>query len=304
MRASGVIPRSRRLRVAHHDDRGRAVVERARVPGGDLAVGTEHRLQLRELLDRRVGPRAVVLADHGAVGQLDGDDLALEEAPLLCLDGAVLRQRRELVHLLARDVLELGDVLGRLTHRDVDVGEAVGRRPTAPWPPSERFVLRRPRVLELRVLGVGPAVGRCPLPNRLTRLDAGGDERVALAGLDRVRGHADGLQRRRAVPVDRDAGDVLEAGEHAHDPAHVEALLAAREAAPEDEVLDLAPVELRHLVEHGLHDGAGEVVGSQSTSDPLYARPIGLRAVATITGSGISGLRGGSLGPSTLPDHE
>jgi hypothetical protein len=35
-------------------------------------------------------------------------------------------------------------------------------------------------------------------------LDAGGDEDVALAGLDGVEGHADGLQARgRAVAVDR-----------------------------------------------------------------------------------------------------
>ena len=50
-----------RLGVAHHDHRGRAVVQRARVAGGHLAVGTEHRLQLGELLDRRAVARAVVL---------------------------------------------------------------------------------------------------------------------------------------------------------------------------------------------------------------------------------------------------
>ena len=50
-----------RLGVAHHDHRGRAVVQRARVAGGDLTVGTEHRLQRRELLDGRAGARAVVL---------------------------------------------------------------------------------------------------------------------------------------------------------------------------------------------------------------------------------------------------
>src|SRR5207244_3060339 len=200
-------------RVAHHDYGRRAVVERAAVPGRDLAVGTEHRLQLRELLGRRVGPRAVVLVDHGAVRQLDGDDLALEEAPLLCLDGAVLRQGGELVHLLARDVLELGDVLGRLTHRDVDVGVAVGRVPR-PLAALGALGAAQTGVLELGVLGVGPAVG-VALAEPAHTFDAGGDERVALTRLDRVRRHTDGLQRRRAVARDRGAGDVLEAGEHA-----------------------------------------------------------------------------------------
>ena len=52
IRASGVMPSSARLAVAHDDQRGRAVVERAAVAGGDRAVRPEHRLQ------RRPAPRA------------------------------------------------------------------------------------------------------------------------------------------------------------------------------------------------------------------------------------------------------
>src|SRR5205823_10384522 len=127
------------------------------------------------------------------------------------------------------DLLELGDVLGRLAHRDVDVRVAVGR---VPRPLTALGALRaaQPGVLELRVLRVGPAVG-VALAEAADALDAGGDEGVALTGLDRVRGHANGLQRRRAIPSDRGAGDVGKAGEHADDPAHVEALLATRETA-------------------------------------------------------------------------
>ena len=65
------------LGVAHdHDSRG-AVVQRACVAGRDLAVGTEHRLQLRGCLVGGAGARAVVLGDHGAVRKGHGHDLAL-----------------------------------------------------------------------------------------------------------------------------------------------------------------------------------------------------------------------------------
>src|SRR5207302_1442935 len=146
-----------RLGVAHHDDGGRAVVERAAVAGSHLAVGTEHRLQTRQALDGRTRSRAVVLADDRAVGRGDGRDLSVEEAVLLRLHRALLRQRGELVHLLARDLLQLAHVLGRLTHRDVHVGEAARRRPFALV--AFRALLRAlDRAGELLVLRAG--VGR------------------------------------------------------------------------------------------------------------------------------------------------
>jgi hypothetical protein len=48
-----------------------------------------------------------------------------------------------------------------------------------------------------------------------------------------------------------------------HDATHVEAALAARQAAAEHQVVDVGRVERRDLVEGGLHDGRGEVVGTQ-----------------------------------------
>ena len=83
------------------------------------------------------------------------------------------------------------------------------------------------------------------------RLHAGGHEDVALAGLDGVGRHADGLQRGRAVAVDRDAGDVVEPGQDGGHPGHVVAGLAGRLAAAEDDVLDLGGVELGHLGQDG-----------------------------------------------------
>ena len=137
MRACGFRPSSRAFSSRHHQHRGGAVVERAGVAGRDGAVRLEGRLQLRELLHRRAGARAVVLGDDrlgdvdlvallvGVVcsGTTTGTISAVEVAGLLRRDRALLRDRGPLVLRLARDALALGDVLGRQAHRDVDVVE-------------------------------------------------------------------------------------------------------------------------------------------------------------------------------------
>src|SRR4028119_1103249 len=60
------------LGVAHDDDGGGAVVERAGVTGGDPPVGAEHRLEAGDALEGGAGARAVVGADDGAVGRGGG----------------------------------------------------------------------------------------------------------------------------------------------------------------------------------------------------------------------------------------
>ena len=139
------MPSSPRLGVRHHDHRGGAVVERAGVAGGDLAVGPEHRLAgwpaSRRWCPGR-GPSSLVTTV--AVGQRDRGDLPVEEAALLGGDGPLLGPGGELVHLLAADVLVLGHVLGGLAHGDVDVGQAGGRRPRALAPPAGAVGARSP----------------------------------------------------------------------------------------------------------------------------------------------------------------
>ena len=265
MRASGVMPSSRGLRVGHDHEGGGAVVERAAVAGGDAAVGAEDRLELGDGLVGDAGARAVVGGDDGAVGQRDRRDLAGPEAVGDGLLGEVLRADAELVHLLAGDALEQRQVLGGLAHRDVDVRHDVRRRAGRPrrWhprPPAESRA--RLGVGEQRVVRVGPASRSCPCANRDTVSTPARDEHVALAGLDGVQRHAGGLQRRRAV-----AGHgACRAG--GRSPAartttrrHVEALLAAGQAAAEHQVVDLRGVELRHLVQRGAHHLRGQVVG-------------------------------------------
>ena len=103
-------------------------------------------------------------------------------------------------------------------------------------------------------------------------LDAGGDEAVAFAGLDRVRRHADRLQARRAVAVDGHARRV-ETGEDRHDAGDVEAGLAGRLAATHDQVLDRARRDLRHLGHQRLHDLGRHVVGAEVDERALDGTP-------------------------------
>ena len=85
-RARGVSPSSLRLVLAHDERRGRAVGDLRRVRRGDHAVGLERGLELRELLDARVGADALVaraiVSGPSSVVTSTGHDLALE-APLV-----------------------------------------------------------------------------------------------------------------------------------------------------------------------------------------------------------------------------
>ena len=94
-------------------------------------------------------------------------------------------------------------------------------------------------------------------------LDAGRDEHVALAGPDRMQRHPSGLQRRGAIAGDRRSGQVVVAEGDGDDAGQVEALLAAGQAAAEEQVVDLVRVEGGHLVERGPDDLGGEVVRTQ-----------------------------------------
>ena len=72
--------------------------------------------------------------------------------------GALLRPRAVLVLHVARDLVALGDLLGRLQHRPVDFG----------------LVLDEPRILEMQLVSV--------VLHERDRFDSAGDENVVLAG--------------------------------------------------------------------------------------------------------------------------
>ena len=129
-------------------------------------------------------------------------------------------------------------------------------------------------------------------------LHTGGDEGVALAGLDGVGGHADGLQARRAVAVDGDAG-CLQPGQEARDPGDVEALLARGRAAAHHQVVDLVLGQLRHLVQQRGDHLRGEVVGPHVGQRALEGPADRAAGGGDDDGLGHAGLQGASECPET-----
>src|SRR5262249_17219172 len=121
---------------------------------------------------------------------------------------------------------------------------------------------------EQLVPGVRPAVGAAVDEPR-NRLDAGRDEYVTLPGLDRVKRHPRRLQRRRAVPVDRRAGQEVVAELDRDGTGDVEAGLTARLPAAHHQVVDVVRVELWHLVERCPDDLRGQIVRTDADQRAL-----------------------------------
>ncbi len=120
--------------------------------------------------------------------------------------------------------------------------------------------------------GVGlPGSGELLVPR--DALHAGGQERLALPGLDGVERHPGGLHARGAEPVHGGAGQMVQPGQDGDDPGQVHPLLAPRLGTAEVEVLDLGRVEVRHLGQHGLDGGDGEVVRPDLLQRALEGAP-------------------------------
>ena len=120
MRASGSAPSSFGAGLGGDQRAGGAVVEGRGVAGGDGAALAEGRAQLRHLLQRGVGARALVGLDGDRLAplrRLDRDDLLGEEPGLGGGDGALVAAQAEGVLVLAADPVALGDVLAGLAHR-------------------------------------------------------------------------------------------------------------------------------------------------------------------------------------------
>ena len=253
-----------RLRVTHHHHGSCAVVQRTGVPRSDLAIGAESRLQVGEALDGRSVAGTIVLRHHGAVGKRDRCDFTFEETVVLVRDGELLRARAELVHLAARDTLDLAHVLGRLAHRDVDVGQTLRRRPRglATFGTLLRALARvGEHRVRRRVTGAGTVA--------TDALDTRGDEAVPLTRTNGVCRHADGLQARRAVTIHRHSRHVVETGKNGDDSGDVETLLAGRLAAAHHQVFDVVGLHLRNLGHQGFHHLGGQIIGSHVDERPL-----------------------------------
>ena len=130
IRASGVMPELAGLGVAHDDDRGGAVVERAAVAGGDPAVRAEHRLERRPPppASRRGGGRrrSTTTVPSGVVTGV----ISRAQKPFAMAFSARFCDRTPNSSMSSRVTpLICGEVLGGLAHREVDVGQL--RRPRA-----------------------------------------------------------------------------------------------------------------------------------------------------------------------------
>ena len=169
-----------------------------------------------------------------------------------------MRACGKLVHLLAGDAFDFAYVLGSLTHRDVHVGDSLRWGPR--WLTTGCACLGAlTRSLEDRIrCGVACATGVAA-----DGFDTGSDEAITLACLDGMRRHANGLQARRAVAIDGDAGDIVQSSEHGNHACDVETTLTCRLTATHDEILDIAGLYLWHFGHEGPNDLRAHVVGAQ-----------------------------------------
>src|SRR5688572_25553856 len=225
-----------------HDYAGRSAIgELAGVAGGDAAA-LDRRLDLRHAFVGGVGANSLVLrrddflrrlvagvlVDHLHLGG-DRHDLVLELALGACLGRAVLALHAELVLLLARDFVAARHILGGLQHRPVGL----------------RLVAVQPLVLEVVLVHL--------VLHQRDRLDAAGDEDLAFAGDDALRGERDCLQAGGAEAVHRHARHADRAAGADRDLARdVPAGRALGVGAADDHVFDLVGVDLGAL-ERGVH---------------------------------------------------
>ena len=272
IRASGVIPSSRALRSLITTTAAAPSLSGQQLPAVTVPSGRNTGLSAPTASSVTPGRGPSSRSTVVPSGSVDRRDLAREEAVLDRLLGEVLRADRELVLLGSADAR-------RSTPRSPRSApwrcrrRAAGRRPAGRASPRRR---PRPRlgacaargVVEQRVHGVGQRVAAA-LDVPADRLHAGGDEHLALAGLDRVHGHPRGLQGRRAVPGERGAGKVVVTEQHRDHPGHVEPGLATGQAAAQHQVVHVRRVQLRHLVQRRAHDGGGQVVRPQVLQRPL-----------------------------------
>ena len=159
-----------------------------------LAVGQgEDRLESGQGLDRRVPPGTLVDGHDGLaalrVAHGDRRDLGLEPTFVDRRDRALVAAQRELVLVLAADLVGDRDALG--------MGAHVAPLDGAPQPVVDRRVDQRPVAQAIAEAGPGQEVRRA-----VHALHPARDDHVGVAGPDLGRPEHDGLERRAADPVD------------------------------------------------------------------------------------------------------
>src|SRR6516225_8794072 len=189
-------PLLRGERIAHDHTGGRTIGKLARVSGGD-GLALKHRLDLGEALRRGVRARPLVLRkrdvaqkdlfgfliDEGHLGR-DRKELVAETAALKGGCGAALALEAVLVLALARNLVAFRDHFGGLEHRDIHRGLH-----------RHELVVHRVKLVHVLVL------------HEADRFDPAGHRDFYAVEHHRTRGDRDRLQARRALPINRRAGD-------------------------------------------------------------------------------------------------
>ena len=226
--------------VAHDHHGSRSIVERAAIAGGDRAVGAKCWLERRHCLQRCAWARPVIGTHHGAVRQRHRRNLGIEDAIRYGLLGKVLGAYAELVLLGTRDAAQGGDILGGLTHRNVDVRQHCVLARIVPGLVAQGSV--QAALLsgcKDRIMGVDRIdAGGAEAAVARDAFHAGRDKGLALTGPDRVVGHPGGLHTRGAEAIDRGSGDIVQPELHGNATRHIAALLVAWLGAADVDIVE------------------------------------------------------------------
>ena len=223
-------------RFARGDDQRRgAVVDAGGVARRHAAALAHDAAKPGQRFEGRVGARVLIRLDAGhapfAILDLDRDDFLPERPFRLGRRGALLRAQRERVLVGARNLIFVGDVLGRLRHR-IDAVKLLHRRideaPADGGVENVRRPLKRRLSLAHDERGAGHQFG------------AAGDRELNLARLDPPRRRGDRLHARGAKAVDGCARNGLgQAGEQERHAREIAVVLARLVGAAEKDLVEL-----------------------------------------------------------------
>ena len=244
-------------RFTGQDQAGRAISDLRAVAGRDQAVGlVESRFQPRQFLDRGIGPHTLVEVVELAPTVEHGDDFAIENAGLVGLVEALVALHGVGIHLFPGDAEAPGHLFGGLSHRHADhrVAQAVEQRNDGTehggTQLAEQFQPRRQ--IPRRPPGSEPFDHRVRQHHRRAThgLDATGQDQLAAALGNRLRGAVQGLHAGSAVAMHREGGHIVATAQAQGNDAADIGLIRSGHGRTVDDLVDGIGFE-RHAVEQG-----------------------------------------------------
>ena len=258
IRARGGQTQLGRTPVAHDHHGSRPIVQRAAVAGSDRSVRAKDRFERRDRLHCRAWSWPIVSAHHRAIRKCDRCDLGVEDLVCNGLLCEVLGAYAELVLFDARNTAKDGDVLRRLTHRNVDIRKQSILTRIVPFLIARCSGHAAPRRGgKDRIVGVdGIDSSRTEASIARDAVHARGDEGMTLTGLDRVEGHPGGLHAGCTKAIDRCCWYIIKSELHGDPTRHIATLFITRLHAADVDVIECARVQRLDLVQRGA-DHAG-----------------------------------------------